>query len=92
MAELIAVSQELLADIDTPVSAYMKLCQDEPESFLFESGETVESIGRFSIVAWDPLCSLQLGPKGVELDLGGQKSFHSRISASITAIVAVGIL
>ena len=56
MVGLKAVTKKRLADIDTPVSAFMKLCQGERDSFLFESGEAVEDLGRYSIVAWDPIC------------------------------------
>ncbi len=76
MAKLVARTKELLADADTPVSAYLKLCRDQGDSFLFESGETVERIGRFSVVAWDPLSRLRLWPDRVELEHAGQKSRH----------------
>lgn len=72
MKPLIALTQELLADTDTPVSAYMKLCAKEADSFLFESGEPVESIGRYSIVAWDPLATLTMDHQKVRLVNGGQ--------------------
>jgi anthranilate synthase component 1 len=76
MAALIASHKTLLADTDTPVSAYLKLCQNQERAFLFESGETVERFGRFSVVACDPLASLVLWPDRAELDLGGQHSLY----------------
>ncbi|MBU1276271.1 MAG: anthranilate synthase component I family protein [Proteobacteria bacterium] len=60
MGSLQAYTKELLADAYTPVSAYVKLCQGEGTSFLFESGEGVDSVGRYSIVAWEPISSLRL--------------------------------
>jgi anthranilate synthase component 1 len=57
----------MLSDLETPVSAYLKLCRGEPDSFLLESGETVERLGRFSVVAWDPLRRLRLWPDRAEL-------------------------
>eukprot|EP01022_Parablepharisma_sp_SALTPOND_P020924 TRINITY_DN3935_c0_g1_i1.p1 TRINITY_DN3935_c0_g1~~TRINITY_DN3935_c0_g1_i1.p1 ORF type:complete len:535 (+),score=175.78 TRINITY_DN3935_c0_g1_i1:1084-2688(+) len=74
MAKLQAYTRELLADADTPVSAYVKLCSGEDNSFLFESGEGVDSVGRYSIVAWDPITSLRLEPDTVFLEHGGQSS------------------
>ncbi len=74
MSTLQAVTKELLADADTPVSAYLKLCAHENNSFLFESGEGVESIGRYSIVAWDPLAELRLQAEQVTVEIGGQIS------------------
>ncbi|MBN1433744.1 anthranilate synthase component I family protein [Candidatus Fermentibacterales bacterium] len=56
-----------LSDTDTPVSAYLKLCEGMPDSFLLESVEKGESGGRYSIVAFDPLITLTLSGKGVSL-------------------------
>ncbi|MBI5524252.1 MAG: anthranilate synthase component I family protein [Desulfarculus sp.] len=76
MSALIASHKTLLADTDTPVSAYLKLCQDQEVAFLFESGETVERFGRFSVVACDPLASLVLWPERAELDLNGAHGLY----------------
>ncbi len=76
MGTLQAVTKELLADADTPVSAYLKLCAGGDNSFLFESGEGMESVGRYSIVAWDPLAELRLEADRVVLDLDGRVSRH----------------
>jgi anthranilate synthase component 1 len=71
-----AYTRELLADADTPVSAYVKLCSGVDNSFLFESGEGVDSVGRYSIVAWDPISSLRLERDAVFLEHGGAQSSH----------------
>lgn len=47
---LIPVSRELLADLETPVSAFMKLNTEE-YSFLLESVEGQEKIARYSFLA-----------------------------------------
>ncbi|MBM4325945.1 MAG: anthranilate synthase component I family protein [Deltaproteobacteria bacterium] len=60
MAALRVVSRERLADMETPVSAYLKLCRERPDSFLLESVETKDITGRYSIVACDPISGLQL--------------------------------
>ncbi len=62
MTTLAFARHELLADTETPVSALVKLCGSEPEALLLESGETVENLGRFSVVAYDPLARLALHP------------------------------
>ena len=49
----VLVSREILADLDTPVSAYLKL-RGEGESFLLESAEGGERIGRYSFVGSNP--------------------------------------
>ena len=38
---------ELVADLDTPVSAWYRVCQGQPYSFLLESVEGGERLGRF---------------------------------------------
>lgn len=76
MSTLQAVTKELLADADTPVSAYLKLCAQVDNSFLFESGEGMDNVGRYSIVAWDPLAELRLDADRVVLELDGRTSEH----------------
>jgi anthranilate synthase component I len=44
----------LIADLDTPVSAMLKLADGQPMSFLFESVEGGERIGRYSIIGMKP--------------------------------------
>lgn len=67
MNQFIAMSKELLADMETPVSAFLKLCKNERIAYLFESSETVESIGRYSIIAWSPLGQIKLFHDKVEI-------------------------
>lgn len=45
----IPLIREVLADLDTPLSTYMKLC-DAPYSYLFESVQGGEKWGRYSII------------------------------------------
>jgi len=50
---LIPVYKELVADVETPVSAYAKL-DTGPHTFLLESAEKGERFGRYSFVGADP--------------------------------------
>jgi len=50
---LIPVTRRLLADLETPLSAYRKI-RGQGESFLFESVEGGEHIGRYSFVGCNP--------------------------------------
>jgi anthranilate synthase component 1 len=50
---LIPVTRRLLADIETPLSAYRKI-RGQGESFLFESVEGGEHLGRYSFVGCNP--------------------------------------
>jgi anthranilate synthase, component I (EC 4.1.3.27) len=51
----IPVYRELVADLDTPVSAWYRVCQGQPFSFLLESVEGGERLGRYSLLGCDPL-------------------------------------
>ena len=51
--QLVPVYRELSADLETPVSVYLKLRGEGP-SFLLESVEKAEQVGRFSFLGFDP--------------------------------------
>jgi anthranilate synthase component 1 len=51
---LIPLVVDLVADVETPVSAFAKIDNGEP-CFLFESAERNEELGRFSFIGFDPL-------------------------------------
>src|SRR5262245_13117251 len=49
-----AVWTRLVADLETPVSAMLKLAHDQPMSFLLESVEGGAVRGRYSIIGFAP--------------------------------------
>ncbi len=51
---LVPISKELLADTETPVSAYLKIRSRLSYAFLFESVVRGEQIGRYSFLGVDP--------------------------------------
>ncbi len=51
---LVPISKEILADTETPVSAYLKIRSREPYAFLLESVEGGEKIGRYSFLGVAP--------------------------------------
>lgn len=64
---LIPVYKEILADVDTPVSAYMKLAKDSQYSFLLESVEGEEKIARYSFLATDPEMVIRSKDRNMEI-------------------------
>lgn len=50
---LVPIYRELAADLETPVSVYLKL-RDQGPSFLLESVERAERIGRYSFLGFNP--------------------------------------
>ena len=60
---LIPVFREVAADLETPVSAYLKITGgDERTSFLLESVEGGERVARFSFMGTEPYRVLRTGP------------------------------
>ncbi|MBD2103883.1 anthranilate synthase component I [Leptolyngbya sp. FACHB-261] len=55
----VPIYQELVADLDTPVSAWYRVCAGQPYSFLLESVEGGERLGRYSLLGCDPLWVLE---------------------------------
>ncbi|MDP8213535.1 MAG: anthranilate synthase component I [Candidatus Zapsychrus exili] len=51
---LIPVYREILLDLETPVSAYLKIANKSKHSFLLESIEGEEKFARFSFLSRDP--------------------------------------
>lgn len=67
---LIPVTRRLLADFETPLSAYQKI-RGQRESFLFESVEGGEHLGRYSFVGCNPRMVIrQLGDQVDVLENG----------------------
>ena len=64
---VIPVWTEMLADVETPVAAYMKLVGDKP-GFLLESVDHGERWSRYSFVGRDPLATLTLRNGSITVD------------------------
>ncbi len=64
-ANLIPVYREFAADLETPVSVYIKLMSDLGASFLLESVEGGEQIGRYSFVGVNPRGMVALNGRSV---------------------------
>src|SRR3546814_21178342 len=48
------VHTALIADLETPVSAFLKLAEGKPNAFLFESVEGGSTLGRYSFPGMRP--------------------------------------
>ncbi len=71
-SNVIAVHCEILADTETPVSAYLKI-RGKPYSFLLESAEFGKRWGRYSFIGWDPHLVVFVRDQGVEIWKGDKK-------------------
>ena len=63
---LIPVTRRILADLETPLSAYRKI-SGSGESFLFESVEGGEHIGRYSFVGCNPRAIIRQDGQHVQI-------------------------
>src|ERR1700752_6867 len=68
---LVPVTRRILADLETPLSAYRKI-RGQGESFLFESVEGGEHIGRYSFVGCNPRAIIRQSGDRVDLIENGK--------------------
>jgi anthranilate synthase component 1 len=66
----------MLADQHTPVSIYTSLRAGAKQSFLLESAEPDERIGRFSFVGTDPLMLISAKGDLITIESDGKKETH----------------
>jgi len=64
-ANLIPVYREFAADLETPVSVYLKLMSEISPSFLLESVEGGEQVGRYSFVGVNPRGMISLNGRSI---------------------------
>ena len=83
-ANVIPLARTRLADMHTPVSAYCALREGGKSSFLFESVERDEKIGRFSFVGVDPLRLLRA--RGGNVETSGASGSGSRRESIFDAL------
>jgi len=68
---LIPVARRILADLETPLSAYRKI-RGQGESFLFESVEGGEHVGRYSFVGCNPRAVIRQDGQHVQVIENGR--------------------
>ena len=78
---LIPISMEIMADLETPVSAYLKIASGSKHSFLLESVEGQEKLARYSFLAQDPDLILKTKNRQAEIVFlkNGKKRTEKRI-------------
>ena len=74
---VVPVYAQLAADFETPVSAFLKL-RDGKNAFLFESAESTDASGRWSIVGSQPRWVFVSRGNEVTIERGGQVETRER--------------
>ncbi len=72
-ATLIPVAKTVAADLRTPVSAFLSIAAEEPYSFLLESVEGGEKVGRYTFLGARPYMVLRSHGEQVVLEQDGKK-------------------
>src|ERR687884_1929222 len=67
----VPVVKEIIADLLTPVSAFLKIAEHSDYAFLFESVEGGERVARYSFLGKDPFLVLRARPGGTTIDRSG---------------------
>ncbi len=69
---IVALSETFPADLETPVSSFLKISQKAKHAFLLESAEQEEKIGRFSFLGIEPAAVFESSEKGVSITEKGR--------------------
>ena len=70
----VPVCKEIVADLLTPVSAFLKIAEHSDHAFLLESVEGGEQVGRYSFLGKDPFLILRSRGGRTIVDRAGQTS------------------
>jgi anthranilate synthase component 1 len=70
----VPVCREIMADLLTPVSAFLKVAEHSDYAFLLESVEGGEQVGRYSFLGKDPFLILRGHETGTSIEQQGVRS------------------
>ena len=73
-ATFVPVCKEIVADLLTPVSAFLKVAEHSDYAFLLESVEGGEQVGRYSFLGKDPFLIVKARGGRTVIDRAGQTS------------------
>lgn len=80
---LVPISADLPADLETPISAFLKL-RNGSEAFLLESVEGGEKVGRYSFIGAGPFLRLRASGDTIDIEEGGRH--ETRRGDPLTAV------
>jgi len=76
----IPIQRQVLADLDTPLSAYLKLAKGQPYSYLLESVEGGEKWGRYSIIGLPAQTIVRVDGNDITVKTDGEITEHARVT------------
>ncbi len=77
----VPVCKEIVADLLTPVSAFLKIAEDADYAFLLESVEGGEHVGRYSFLGKDPFLILRSANDTTTIERSGE------VTTSVTPFI-----
>lgn len=77
---VVPVVRSVLADLHTPVSAFMRVCGDAKQAFLLESVEGGERLARFSFLAANPFMTVRTRNSDTTIEKSGKVQLLTEIT------------
>jgi anthranilate synthase component 1 len=74
----VPVWREIMADLLTPVSAFLKIAEHSDYAFLLESVEGGEHVGRYSFLGKDPFLVVRGGSDRTSIEQAGTTTFNEQ--------------
>jgi anthranilate synthase component 1 len=86
---LVPVYRTVTADLETPVSAFLRIAAEEPEAFLLESVEGGERVGRYTFIGIEPYKKMVARGTSIVVEEGKKKrTFEGDIFAELKSALA----
>ncbi len=70
---LVPVFRTVTADLETPVSAFLRIAHDAPEAFLLESVEGGEHVGRYTFIGIEPYKKMVAKGRSITVEEGRKR-------------------
>jgi anthranilate synthase component 1 len=81
---LVPVYRTITADLETPVSAFLRMADEEPEAFLLESVEGGEHVGRYTFIGIAPYKKMVARGRALEVFEGKKgRKFEGDVFAEL---------
>jgi anthranilate synthase component 1 len=81
---LVPVYRTVTADLETPVSAFLRIAAEEPEAFLLESVEGGERVGRYTFIGIEPYKKIVSRGTAITVEEGRERlTFEGDIFAEL---------
>ncbi len=86
---LVPVCRTVTADLETPVSAFLRMADDAPEAFLLESVEGGEHVGRYTFIGIAPYKRMEARGRTISVAEGRRRrTFEGDIFEELKAALA----